>query len=93
MSSVEANRGIVGAANQGRRSSDKMNRLFDAENSSLFLTHPRPCLLAANLSASTNALSNGRSIRVVRRLIRVDGGAEGREKELIAESVVDSKML
>ena len=37
--------------------------------------------------------SDGPSIRAVGRLIRVDSGAEGCEKELIAESVVDSKTL
>jgi hypothetical protein len=73
---------------------DKRKRLFNTKKSSLvLLTHLRFRLLAASLSASANARSGDRSIRVVRRFIRVDGGAEGCEKELITESVVDLKTL
>jgi hypothetical protein len=71
----------------------KRKRLFNAKNSSLFFSLVALPVFSASLSASANLLSGGRSIRVVRRLIHVDGGAEGREKELIAESVVDSKTL
>ena len=98
MPRLEAKQAIVGAANQRRGSTDKkektLQRLFSAKNGSLFSSLiSLPVFAPSSLSASANLLSGGRSIRVVRRLIRVDGGAEGREKEHIAESVVDLKTL